>query len=153
MEIAGVLNAINRIQETHLVINKAIHQWCECFRDNAVAWSEYIGIPLNKARVLSKNVRCSTACDTDSETLFFYQQACTVFHRAETVNRSKRMSHALMLGLAEKYAGEDNFYVPWQGDRRMRVYVTSKLNFQGTDSTKAFLLFLEAAARGTHGLK
>ncbi|WP_150149423.1 DNA-directed RNA polymerase [Candidatus Enterovibrio escicola] len=153
VEMAGVLNAVNRIQETPLVINKEVLQWREYFRDNTVAWSEYIGIPLNEARLLSESVQRSAACDTDSETLFFYQQACTAFHKAEAVNRSKRMSHALMLGLARKYAGEDNFYVPWQGDSRMRVYATSKLNFQGTDSTKALLLFSEAVPLGTHGLK
>ncbi|PCS22745.1 hypothetical protein BTN49_1703 [Candidatus Enterovibrio escicola] len=37
MEMAGVLNAINRIQETPLIINKDILQWCEYFRDNTVA--------------------------------------------------------------------------------------------------------------------
>jgi DNA-directed RNA polymerase len=66
---------------------------------------------------------------------------------------SKRLGITQRLVMARKYAKFSHFHFPYSLDWRGRIYpVTSGLNPQGDDASKALLTFAEPVALGEHGL-
>lgn len=152
-DMEGVYEALNNIQETAIEINKFTLGWMNYFVDNQVKWAEDVKLPVLHKRDVDDYVRRPNDADTNEDALFWYKKDCTEFHADEAKQRGKRSSFYMMLSLANKYQFEKQFFVPWQGDKRMRVYPVAKLNFQGADFTKAMLQFAEGVELGEHGLK
>ncbi|OOE32280.1 hypothetical protein BZG05_14845 [Salinivibrio kushneri] len=151
--MSDVYDALNSIQRTPLKVNKFVLDWINYFIENQVTWADDLDLPVLCQRNVEDHVRRPADADVNEEALFWYQKDCTEFYRDEQMQAGKRAGFYQMIGLAEKYVDQERFYVPWQGDRRMRVYPASKLNLQGHDYTKALLKFADGVELGKHGLK
>lgn len=100
-------------------------------------------IPLPKL-----NTRNSTehACFEDAEVLRKWKQEAYELHSKNVSSRSKRLSLAKTLRIAQLYADAEAIYFPYQLDFRGRVYAIPTFNPQGNDATKGLLHFADGKA-------
>ncbi|ADV88572.1 DNA-directed RNA polymerase [Vibrio vulnificus] len=149
-----VYDALNRIQETPVRINKTIYNWLDTFLMQQLPWAMDIGLPaMHKLDIKDYTPTQPEGLPDSDYRVKEYQKACREFYLMEASERSKLSAMLGMMEMAKSYLDRDRFFVPWQGDTRMRVYPVSKLNFQGADYVKALCQFADGVALGKHGLK
>ncbi len=149
-----VYDALNRIQETPVRINKTILNWLETFIEQQLPWAMDIDLPaMHKLDIKDYTPAKPEGLADDDYRVKEYQAACREFYVMEATERAKFSAMLSVLEMARGVAHKDRFFVPWQGDTRMRVYPVSKLNFQGADYVKALCQFADGVALGKHGMK
>ncbi|WCE28443.1 DNA-directed RNA polymerase [Vibrio sp. SCSIO 43137] len=150
----GVYDALNRIQETPVAINKTILKWLDIFVEQQIPWAMDIKLPaMHKLRIEEHTPPKPVGLADDDYRVKEYQKACREFYIMQARENSKLTSFVNLVEMARKYEDDERFFVPWQGDKRMRVYPVSKLNFQGADFVKALLRFADGKKLGKHGMK
>lgn len=152
-DMPDVYEALNLIQETPFAVNGDVLSMLQDITERQYKQASSLKLPVMHKRELSDEVRRSPDVDSNPEALYWYQKSCEEFQRDEKIQAGKRLTFFAMLSMAERYSHADEFYNPWQGDTRFRVYPATKFNCQGVDSTKALLHYAEPMPLGEHGLK
>lgn len=98
-------------------------------------------VPLAKTNT---RMKADHPCFAEEEVLKGWKARAFERHTKNVSTRSKRMSVAKNLRIAEVYAEAEAIYFPYQLDFRGRVYAIPSFNPQGNDVTKGLLEFADA---------
>lgn len=150
-----VYTAVNALQATAWRVNAGVA------RVLRVAWAEgkgLGGIPLADGAELParpsdipKDVPVSALNAGQKKRLNAWRAATSQVHSDNAAEKSKRLTLAMQLSVADQFADEE-FYFPYQLDFRGRIYaVPPVLNPQGDNVAKALLEFAEGKPLGETG--
>lgn len=155
-DMPDVYQSINALQNTRWRINRQVHEvlvemW-ERGQDVANLPSRedlcHIACPQCSAPIeLPKlNTRGSVEhdCFEDEAVLREWKQRAYAAHSSNVSLRSKRLSLAKTLKVADTLVDAEVIYFPYQLDFRGRVYAIPTFNPQGNDVTKGLLQFADA---------
>ena len=153
-EMPSVYEAVNALQRTQWRINKGVHEVASAVWERKLSVAgmpdrddvEFVACPKchQSIRLSAMNTRGSQphAClEEDTEVLRKWKAAATAARDDNISSRSKRLSMAKALRVADTLAEHDGVYFPYQLDFRGRVYAIPTFNPQGNDLTKGLLHF------------
>lgn len=142
-----IFGAINALQDTAWTINQSV------YRVLTEIWDG--GGRIGKLPTVADEVLPTKNFDTESpnpEELKAWKRKAAKVHESNHRNRSKRVQLSAKLWVAEKFSQAEAFYFPHALDWRGRAYpVSSGLNPQGDDVSKALLKFAEGKKLGENG--
>jgi len=140
-----VYAAVNALQQTAWQINTQVLEVLAEFweRGNDVA-----GLP---ARLGQEIPPKPFDIETNEESRKEWRKRAAKVYQANTEERSKRISVAFTLDVAQRYNQYPRIYFPYQLDFRGRIYAVPAFNPQGPDHMKALLRFSNGKPLGEYG--
>jgi DNA-directed RNA polymerase len=142
-----IYGAINALQDTAWAINQGV------YRVLAEIWDG--GGRIGKLPTVADEELPAKTHDLenpDPAELKAWKRKAAKVHEGNHRNRSKRVQLSAKLWVAEKFSQAEAFYFPHALDWRGRAYpVSSGLNPQGDDVSKALLKFAEGKKLGENG--
>jgi DNA-directed RNA polymerase len=147
VEMPGVYQAINSLQQTPWRINKGI------YRVLTELWENYkggeAGLPLRDGLPLPPK---PVDIDSNKVALKHWKQKAAAVYNHNHKTMSKCLAVTQKLWVAEKFLNESAIYMPYTLDWRGRIYtVPSFVTPQGDDSGKALLEFADGKPLGANG--
>ncbi|ALO79969.1 RNA polymerase [Pseudomonas phage PPPL-1] len=91
--------------------------------------------------------------ETNEEALKAWKKEAAAVYRKDSARVSRRLAYEFALEQANKFAGYDAIYFPYNLDWRGRVYAIPAFNPQSNDMTKGILQAAEGAPIGEEGIE
>lgn len=91
--------------------------------------------------------------DDSEDLLKMWKKEASGVYRRDAARISRRMSYEFTLDQANKFAGFEAIYFPYNMDWRGRVYAIPSFNPQGNDMTKGLLLAAQGEPVGLEGIE
>lgn len=91
--------------------------------------------------------------DTNPEALKAWKKEAAAVYRKDAARVSRRLAYEFSLEQANKFAGYDAIYFPYNLDWRGRVYAIPAFNPQSNDMTKGILMAAEGEPIGDEGIE
>lgn len=142
-----VYKAVNIAQNSAWSVNKRV-------LEVAKKVMEWKNVPIKSFPLAEKEelpVRLE-GMDEDAEVLKAWKKEAAGVYRRDRARISRRMSYEFQLEQAEKFAGFEAIYFPYNLDWRGRVYAIPSFNPQGNDMTKGLLQAAHGEAIGLEGM-
>ena len=137
-DIPDVYRAVNALQRTPWRINPVV---LECLRWAWETGASVADVPSKEDLPRPKRPEGGFADEAAKKA---WMRQAAVRHQEIVANRSRRVMFSKILFMAERFAGEKQFYFPHQVDFRGRVYpVPFFLNPQGSSVARGLLQFAE----------
>lgn len=137
IDLSAVYGALNAMQDTPFVINKDI---LKVMKDIYASGGVLGGLPQTEPLArLPELPKTAT-----KEELKEHKKKAVHIYKQEEARKSKALRLLMALKTAEKFAGYERIYFPWNMDYRGRCYpIPTSLSPQGDDISKSLLLFAD----------
>lgn len=131
------IDMINTLQSVAYRINPVTYELMKVL--------QYRGLSLGKFCMSDNELPLPRPETEDKEVLFQWRRARADQENRNAGLRGKRYRTLETLSIADRFVGEEEFYIPWSFDYRGRVYpIPSYMSPQGTDMEKSLYLFAKA---------
>lgn len=146
-EMPVVYAAVNALQRTAWQINTQVLEVLTAFweRGHAVA-----GLPARTGQEIPSK---PFDIETNEVARKEWRTRAAKVYQANTQERSKRLSVAFTIDVAERYNQYPKLFMPYQLDFRGRIYAVPGFNPQGPDHMKALLRFAVGKPIGENGAR
>lgn len=147
VEMPIVYEALNAIQRTPWRINTRVLEVMQTLWQSGTSMA---GLPPRDGHPLPLK---PFDIETNEDAKKAYRIEAARTYQRNLSLLGKRISFNMTLQVAERYAGFEAIYFPYQLDFRGRIYAVPQLNPQGADYQKGLLLFADGKPLGSEGWK
>lgn len=144
-EMPVVYASINALQRTAWQINTQVLEVLTEFWERGHALA---GLPSREGHEVPPK---PFDIETNEEARKDWRKRAAKVYQDNTQERSKRISVAFALDVAQRYNQYPKIFMPYQLDFRGRIYAVPAFNPQGPDHMKALLRFSSGKPLGEHG--